>query len=146
MPHELRKVRKMRGSRTHGWGQIGQHRKSGSRGGKGHSGMHKHGWTYIQRYEPDHFSKDKFKPPNQKETNIINLKQLEEIAYKMQKTAKSKREKVAIDLKQMGYDKLLGSGKISVPVSVTVSSCSEVAKSKIEESKGEVITETTEAA
>ena len=141
MPHKLRKVRKMRGSRTHGWGQIGQHRKSGSRGGKGHAGMHKHGWSYIQRYEPDHFSKDKFKPPNQTESNIINLKQLEEIAYKMQKTSKGKREKVTIDLKEMGYDKLLGSGKISVPVSVKVMSCSEVAKKKIEGSNGKVITE-----
>ena len=141
MPHKLRKVRKMRGSRTHGWGQIGQHRRSGSRGGKGHAGMHKHRWSYTQRYEPDHFSKDKFKPPNQTKSNIINLKQLEEIAYKMQQASKGKREKVSIDLKEMGYDKLLGSGKISVPISVKVPSCSEVAKKKIEESNGEVITE-----
>lgn len=26
MPHRLRKVRKQRGSRTHGWGRVGQHR------------------------------------------------------------------------------------------------------------------------
>jgi large subunit ribosomal protein L15 len=141
MPHKLRKVRKMRGSRTHGWGQIGQHRRSGSRGGKGQAGMHKHKWSYTQRYEPDRFSKDKFKPPNQMKSNIINLKQLEEIAYKMQQAGKGKREKVSIDLKEMGYDKLLGSGKISVSISVKVPSCSEVAKKKIEESNGEVITE-----
>ena len=140
MPHKLRQVRKMRGSRTHGWGQIGQHRKSGSRGGKGHEGLHKHGWTYVQRYEPDHFSKDKFKPPNQKQPKIINLKQLEEAAYKLQRTKKGKRGKITIDLKEMGYDKLLGSGKISTPIIVKVPSCSEEAKKKIEESGGEVIT------
>jgi len=38
MPHKLRKTRKMRGSRTHGYGQVGQHRKSGSRGGVGKAG------------------------------------------------------------------------------------------------------------
>jgi len=141
MPHKLRKVRKMRGSRTHGWGQIGQHRKSGSRGGKGHAGMHKHRWTYVQRFEPDHFSKDKFKPPNQTQPNIINLKQLEEIAYKIQQAKKGKREKITIDLKEMGYDKLLGSGKITTPITVKVPSCSEDARKKIEESGGEVITE-----
>jgi large subunit ribosomal protein L15 len=140
MPHDLRKVRKMRGSRTHGYGQIGQHRKSGSRGGKGHAGMHKHGWSYIQRYEPDHFSKDKFKPPNQAQPNIINLKQLEEIAYKLLQARKGKRGKITIDLKEMGYDKLLGSGKITAPISVRILSCSEDARKKIEESGGEVIT------
>ncbi|RLG12033.1 MAG: 50S ribosomal protein L15, partial [Thaumarchaeota archaeon] len=31
MPTRWRKSRKHRGSRTCGWGQIGQHRKSGSR-------------------------------------------------------------------------------------------------------------------
>ena len=33
MPQKLRKTRKMRGSRTHGYGQIGQHRKGGGKGG-----------------------------------------------------------------------------------------------------------------
>ncbi|MEM2130408.1 MAG: uL15 family ribosomal protein [Candidatus Bathyarchaeia archaeon] len=141
MPHKLRQVRKMRGSRTHGWGQIGQHRKSGSRGGKGRPGLHKHGWTYVLRYEPDHFSKDKFKPPNQKQPRIINLKQLEEIIYRQTKTKKAKTGKITIDLKEIGYDKLLGSGKISVPITVKVPSCSEEAKKKIEEAGGEVITE-----
>ncbi len=142
MPHKIRQVRKMRGSRTHGWGQIGQHRKSGSRGGKGRPGMHKHGWSYVLRYEPNHFSKDKFKPPNQKQPKIINLKQLEEIIWK-QFVGKGKREKITIDLKKIGYDKLLGTGKVFVPMIIKVPSCSEEAKKKIEEAGGEVITSPT---
>ncbi|HEW93674.1 MAG TPA: 50S ribosomal protein L15, partial [Thermoprotei archaeon] len=35
MPHRYRKTRWQRGSRTYGWGRVGQHRKSGSRGGYG---------------------------------------------------------------------------------------------------------------
>ncbi len=41
----------------------------------------------------------------------------------------------------MGYDKLLGEGKITIPVSVKVPSVSEVALRKIEEAGGEVITQ-----
>ena len=47
MPHKARKVRKQRGSRTHGWGQIGQHRSRGGRGGTGKAGLDKHKWTYV---------------------------------------------------------------------------------------------------
>ena len=39
MATRLRKTRKFRGSRNHGWGQVGQHRASGYKGGLGQSGM-----------------------------------------------------------------------------------------------------------
>ena len=42
MATRLRKTRKYRGSRNHGWGQIGQHRASGHKGGLGQSGLMKH--------------------------------------------------------------------------------------------------------
>lgn len=46
MPTRLRKVRKKRGSRYYGYGQIGQHRGGGSRGGRGRVGRkRKHLWT-----------------------------------------------------------------------------------------------------
>ncbi len=47
--------------------------------------------------------------------------------------------KVLIDLEEMGYDKLLGEGKITIPVSVKVPSISETALRKIEEAGGEVL-------
>jgi large subunit ribosomal protein L15 len=140
MPHKLRKIRKKRGSRTQGYGRVGQHRKSGGRGGRGQAGMHKHMWSYVQKYDPNHFKKKRFKSITQTEPNIINLKQLEEIVAQLQKV---KKGKVAVDLKEMGYSRLLGTGKISMPVSVKVPSCSEAAKTKIEEADGEVITEAT---
>ncbi len=42
MATRFRKTRKFRGSRNHGWGQVGQHRASGHKGGLGQSGMLKH--------------------------------------------------------------------------------------------------------
>jgi len=136
MPHKLRKIRKKRGSRTQGYGRVGQHRKSGGKGGR-KVGRHKHGWSYVHRYEPDYFKKKRLKSLMDKsEIRIINLKELEEIA--LQKASKKKR-KVTIDLEKMGYHKLLGTGKISIPVSVKIPAWSETAQKKIEAAGGEIL-------
>jgi len=136
MPHKLRKIRKKRGSRTQGYGRVGQHRKSGSKGRR-KAGRHKHLWSYIHRYEPDYFKKKRLKSLRDKsEIRTINLKELEEIAF--QKISK-RRRKILLDLEEMGYDKLLGSGKISLPVSVKISACSEIAQKKIEAAGGEIL-------
>jgi len=132
MATRKRKSRKLRGSRTVGWGRVGQHRKSGSRGGKGKAGLHKHKWTWTVKYAKDHFKKDDFKPPNRKIVKRwINLDQLEEITKTLNKTE--------IDLSELGYDKLLGKGKVTRAYKVIVNSCSNKAKEKIEKVGGEVI-------
>ena len=58
MATRLRKSRRHRGTRYCGWGQIGQHRQSGSRGGLGGGGKHKHFWIRTVIEEPDHFGHD----------------------------------------------------------------------------------------
>src|SRR3989344_3262795 len=68
MATRLRKTRKLRGSRTHGWGQIGQHRASGHKGGLGVSGLLKHHYSSMLKYDPDHFGHDSTHPPH---PNII---------------------------------------------------------------------------
>ena len=137
MPHKLRKIRKKRGSRTQGYGRVGQHRKSGSKGGR-KVGRHKHLWSYVHRYEPDYFKKKRLKPLTDKsEIRIINLKELEEIALQ---TASNRHGKITLDLEKMGYDKLLGEGKISLPVSVKIPAWSETAQKKIEAAGGEILT------
>ena len=136
MPHKLRKIRKKRGSRTQGYGRVGQHRKSGSKGRR-KAGRHKHGWSYVHRYEPDYFKKKRLKSLTDKsKIRIINLKELEEIA--LQKVS-NKKMKITLDLEEMGYDKLLGTGKISIPVSVKISAWSEDAQKKIEAAGGEIL-------
>ncbi|MCX8170468.1 MAG: 50S ribosomal protein L15 [Candidatus Bathyarchaeota archaeon] len=140
MPHSLRKIRKKRGSRTCGYGRVGQHRKSGSKGER-RAGRHKHLWSWVLRYEPDYFGYKGFTSPKQKKAErvrCINLKDLEELAVKMASKVK-KGEKIFIDLGEMGYFKLLGEGKITVPVSVKVPSCTENALRKIRDVGGEVL-------
>jgi large subunit ribosomal protein L15 len=144
LPHKLRKVRKKRGSRTHGYGQIGQHRKGGSKGGR-KAGRHKQGWTYVIKYEPDYFGKRGFTSQKAigRKTNVINVGELEELANKLavEKRLEKKEEKAFLDLDKLGYDKLLGMGKIATPILVKVAVHSEVASKKIEEAGGQILKE-----
>ena len=134
MPHKLRKIRKFRGSRTVGYGRIGQHRDSGS---KGHRkvGRHKHLWSLVVTEEPGYFGKDGFTSPQSlhRHENTINLKKLEEIVQA------SQQENPQIDLTALGYTKLLGTGKVTKPLTVQVSSYSKSAAEKIKKAGGEIV-------
>lgn len=144
MPHKLRKTRKMRGSRTCGYGIVGQHRGSGQRGER-RVGRHKHLWSYVLRYEPDYFGKKGFVPPKtlHKEDRIINVGQLEDLIEKLSTEEKleTKEGKIFLDLKKLGYTKLLGMGEITKPVLVKVSAYSKSAVKKIENAGGQVLAE-----
>jgi large subunit ribosomal protein L15 len=143
MPHKLRKTRKNRGSRTQGYGRVGQHRDAGSKPNR-KAGRHKHKWSYVLRYEPDYFSKEGFTSPKslRQHVNVINVGKLDEIAEKI--STEKQEGKFLIDLESRGFTKLLGSGKITKPLTVKVGSCSKSAAEKIREAGGEVLTETQE--
>ena len=144
MPHKLRKVRKMRGSRTHGYGVVGQHRKKGTKGYR-KVGRHKGGWTYTVKYEPDYFGKRGFTPKGMRQkVNAINVGELEELIDKLSKEQKLEKKagKVILDLEGLGYNKLLGMGKITQPILVKVGFCSETAVKKVEAVGGQILKET----
>ena len=143
MPHRLRKIRKKRGSRTCGYGRVGQHRKSGSKGYR-RAGRHKHGWTYVIKYEPDYFGKKGFTSPHslRRVVKAINVGELEEMLEKFQPREES--GKIFVDLEKFGITKLLGAGKVSKPLVVKVASCSKVAAEKIREAGGQVLVESME--
>jgi len=136
-----RKVRKLRGSRTHGWGTSGQHRDSGSQGGRGRSGRWKHKWTYTVKYEPRRRGKLGFRCPTGKGIlNTINVGELSQLSERLLAQNKVKEEsgKIAIDLDELGYEKLLGGGKATRRLAVKVSKYSESAAKKIQEAGGEI--------
>ncbi|UCC33611.1 MAG: uL15 family ribosomal protein, partial [Candidatus Bathyarchaeota archaeon] len=113
MPHKKRKIRKKRGSRTHGYGIIGQHRGGGQRGGRGKAGGKKHKWTHTVKYAPNRFGKHGFKPPRRSESKAINIGELDEQVNELIISEKAKKSKggVKVDLNALGYDKLLGRGQ-----------------------------------
>jgi large subunit ribosomal protein L15 len=139
MPHKLRKIRKQRGSRTHGWGRVGQHRAGGSRGGHGKAGFHKHKWSYVIKYEPDYFGKKGFTSPKsvRRKVNVINVGVLDKMAEKL--STRKEKDKFFIDLESLGYTKLLGTGNVTKPLIVKVPSCSSSATEKIKEAGGQIL-------
>jgi large subunit ribosomal protein L15 len=129
MPHKLRKIRKTRGSRTQGYGRIGQHRDSGSKGAR-KVGRHKHLWSLIVTSEPHYFGKHGFTSPQSlhSKENAINLIKLDQITQGPQ-----------INLTELGYTKLLGKGKITKPLTINVAKYSKSAQEKVAKAGGKII-------
>lgn len=71
----------------------------------------------------------------------LNLWQLSDIAEKLasEKKVQTPTEKVVVDLGQLGFKKLLGTGSISRAVQVKVDECSEGALKKIKDAGGEAV-------
>ncbi len=135
MPHRLRKHRKMRGSRTQGYGRIGQHRDAGSKGFR-KVGMHKHRWSLASNFDEKYFGKNGFRSPQSlhSKVNTINLNKLDELA----------QNQTEVNLTEMGYTKLLGTGKITKALTITVPACSASAAEKIQAAGGKILTEDAE--
>ena len=143
MPHRLRKCRKNRGSRTCGYGKVGQHRDQGAKPER-KAGRHKHKWSWVIRYDPNYFNKSGFTSPKslRQKVKTINVGELDQMAEKT--SVEREKSKFFIDLESLGYTKLLGTGKATKPLTVKVSSCSESASHKIKDAGGEVLAEAQE--
>ncbi|MHA2362436.1 MAG: uL15 family ribosomal protein [Candidatus Hodarchaeales archaeon] len=132
-----KKVRKQRGSRVHGYGRIsGGHRKSGSRGGVGKSGRKAHHWIQSiimgKREEKRGFIRHG-SSQSIKGLTPINIQELAQIA------SKSIDKISEIDIRDFGYNKVLGKGVITIPINVKAPAFTEKAKTKIIEAGGKCI-------
>ena len=116
MATRLRKSRRQRGTRYCGWGQIGQHRQSGSRGGVGQAGKHKHFWIRTVIEEPDHFGHPQSKSHHK--INVkkwANLRDLDLLYFKHIKNESTENQ--TLDLTTLGINKLLGGGRVTTKMS-----------------------------
>jgi large subunit ribosomal protein L15 len=123
------KTKKMRGSKSCGWGQSKQHRGKGSKGGKGFAGSKEHRMLKFKKECPEHYDHRVLKKVNI--ANIINVRDLEALCDK----------ESTINLTEMGYDKLLGSGEIKKKLKIIVPSWSKSAEEKVKSAGGEVVAE-----
>lgn len=137
MATRLRKTRRLRGGRHMGWGQVGQHRASGHKGGLGVTGMQKHHYSTLLKDDPDHYGHGSTKPPHPNITKKwTSIRDLDDMFAKYGKNIDNKK---VIDLTRAGYDKLLGGGKISNNAyTVIISKCTISAENKIKSVGGEV--------
>ncbi len=142
----------MRGTRTQGYGRVGQHRKAGQRAGKGKTT----GWKkskksyYLKQKElgfpdPDwDFGKRGFKRPQDinriYHVNALNIKDLdskiEDLTLK--NVATKTGNTYTINLKDINVQKILGRGVINKKINLTVDKASKRAVEKIESAGGKV--------
>ena len=137
MATRLRKSRRQRGTRFCGWGQIGQHRASGSRGGVGGAGKHKHFYIRTVIEEPDHFGHEQFHAMRKSDVSKwLNIKDLNQL---MKHSKATEEGKIILDLNELGYGKLLGVGQVDAAFTIKIKKVSKSAKDKITQAGGEVL-------
>ena len=147
-----KRIRKMRGTRTCGYGRVGQHRKAGQRAGKGKTTQ----WQkskksyYLKQKElgfpdPDwDMGKKGFKrPQDMVRLSTINTVNVKDLDYKIEKLVEEKKatksgDTYTINLVSVNIQKVLGRGEINKKVNVTVNKASERAIQKIEAAGGKV--------
>ena len=84
--------------------------------------------------DPDHFGKRQYTVPGARKTSKwLNVGDLETM---LTKTSDSP---LTLDLTAMGYDKLLGTGKVTHAFNIKVEFFTQSAKTKLEEAGGKIV-------
>ena len=123
------RTNKFRGrSRYHGRGKKAG-RGAGKRGGRGNAGINKHRLMTRLKYMPGHWGMYGFnRHPSLRNVNVsINMQEVQDLA-----------DGDSINLSEMGYDKLLGKGRIARAIHITVAEASARAIAKVEAAGGSV--------
>lgn len=144
MTHNKRKKNsRQRGSHTHGGGAMKKRRGAGHRGGRGNAGSGKRGDVKKPSFwkNTKHFGKFGFRPINKQKINAINLNELQAKLETLLKQGKVTKQKdvYKVDLMLLGYDKLLGTGKVTSNLEINVDVATQKAISKVESAGGKVI-------
>ncbi len=138
MKFKTRKNKRQRGSKTHGWGSKKKHRGAGHRGGRGLAGTGKRGDakkpTIIKTIGNAYYGRSGFTSKSRTVERVINLRQLS-LMVEQGKVGKE------INLKDLGYDKILGMGKFEHKIKITAKTASENALEKLQKAGCEVVLE-----
>ncbi len=147
------KVGKRRGSKTHGWGSMKKHRGAGNRGGRGNAGSGKRAdqkkpmyWNSKQpkhkgqKFGKAYFGKHGFYSITAVNDVAINVQDVQRQLplWVSEKKASKTGEVYTVDLKNVGYTKLLGTGRVSLKLKLSVGKASAKAIEKIAAAGGAV--------
>ena len=130
----------MRRGRTRGRGHK-KGRGAGLRGGRGNAGAHKTKRVMYERVGRVWGRSGFTRPPAVVAASaVLNLKLLEESLdrWVVDGSATQKGKQISVNLGPLGFDKLLSTGDLSRPCTITVSAASARAIQKVEAAGGEV--------
>ncbi|MBI1935136.1 uL15 family ribosomal protein [Candidatus Woesearchaeota archaeon] len=141
--NKRKKNTRQRGHSTHGWGSKKKHRGKGHQGGAGMAGSGKRADSKKPSIWKDknYFGKHGFvsKTPKVK-INPVNISYLEQHLNKflLENLIKKENEVYSVELEKLGYNKLLGDGRVSAKFRIKVPYASKAAVQKVKEAGGDV--------
>jgi len=137
-----KKVTRKRGSRSYGWGA--RHRGSGKHGGAGRAGSGKKADQKKPSFWKFKTGKCGFAPKGVvKPVYAINLIDVENnlVSWIEKGFVKKDGDFFVVDLKKLGFTKILSRGKLSKKFKIVVDSCSKNALEKLKASGSEIVKE-----
>jgi len=130
---------KYRGSRTCGGGTHKNRRGAGNRGGRGRAGINAHHFVkWYKEMGGPVFGKDGFSHIPAITVAAMDIGIIDQIVPSLlaQGIAKNEGDAIAINIADIGIDKVLGSGKVTKKLNISAQAFSESAKEKIEKIGG----------
>lgn len=141
--NKRKKSGRYRASMTHGKGSKKKRRGSGNKGGKGMAGTGKRSdnkkpsiWKNTR-----YFGKHGFTSKSTKKVNAVNIGYIEENLTQLNSKGLINKEgdTFNVELKNLGFNKLLGDGIVKNKYKIKVPYASKKAIERIKESGGEVV-------
>ncbi len=140
--NKRKKNSRARGTWTHGWGEKKKHRHAGSRGGRGMAGTGKRADQKKPSIitDPQYFGKFGFSPISRVEHVIVNVGEIcsQIDQFVADGVAKKEGKMYVLDFTKTPYTKLLGAGKVTLPLQITIAFAAKSAKDKVESAGGSV--------
>jgi len=130
-----RRNKKYLGARSHGRGNVKNGRGAGDRGGRGNAGLCKHRGSLIAKIDKDYFGKGSrgfVNPAKAKKKPVVHLYDIN------QKAMKGKLEKKGDKFIFQFNGKVLATGTVTVPLSITASEWSKRTEEKVKAAGGEM--------
>ncbi len=142
-----KKNTRCRAGTTHGYGSMKKNRGAGHRGGRGMAGSGKRADTkkpsIIKEFGGSYFGRRGFTTPSCKYPGHVCLNVGELSAcidrYVADKLVEKKGDAYHVDLKKLGFTKLLGRGQVLCKLHVVAPAVSVRAKEKIEKAGGSLV-------
>ena len=141
--NKRKKSGRYRGSTTHGCGAMKKRRGSGNKGGAGNAGSGKRAdskkpsnWKDIH-----YFGKYGFTSKSTRNIVAANIGYIEEHLPRLvsEKMISRESDTYHVDMKKLGFNKLLGSGEVKNKYRIDVEHASKSAIDKVKSGGGEVI-------
>ncbi len=138
--NRIKKSARSRGQKTHFGGAKKKRRGAGNRGGRGMAGSGKRADqkkpTIFKLYGSSYFGKHGFHRPQKVlvEEKTINIGYIEDHVMQL---GKKENDSYIVNVKELGYTKVLGSGRVTRKYKIIAGQFSKKAKEKIEHAGGE---------